>query len=286
MDVTAATPEWWSIDAKEITVGPQLGEGSYGVVYRAKWRDQDVALKQLKKVNKNQVKEFKREADLMVSLRPHINVVKCFGVCLDPLGIVTEFLEMGSVKDLLQKTKINFIQIIGICKDVVKGMKHLHIDGVIHRDLSCRNILVTEGKKGKWICKVADFGLSREVFDTTSGKGKTDSETGPLKWMAPESLLNKTYSVKSDIWSFGCTVIELLTEGKDPYPTLDPIQAASLVMHRDVKPSPPEDCPASLAQLLEMIFQRNPEVRPDFQHVLTVIDDIEKDITSNPFYLQ
>jgi len=169
-------------------------------------------------------------------------------------------------------------------KDIARGMKHLQHEKIVHRDLSARNILVTDAKNG-WVSKVSDFGLSRFVPEEND-KGKTESSVGPLKWMSPESLMYKTYSVKSDIWSYGVTVIEVLNMGNEPYNDLDAVQAASGVMYKNLKPTTPEDCPLKLAQLLEQCFFREPEKRPDFKYVLGVLDEVESDIKSNPFYVE
>jgi len=279
---------WWDLDYEELQIGKILGEGSFGIVYKARWREQDVAIKQLKGMGLNSAKElelFRREADLMVGLKPHPNVVTLCGVCLNPkkpLAIVTEFLEMGSLKDLMKRVpKFNYLQVTALSKDICRGMRHLHMEKIIHRDLSCRNILVTEGKKG-WTAKVADFGLSRVLVGMDHGQ--TESNTGPLKWMAPEALLYKTYSERSDSWAFGCTIIEMLSEGQDPYPELTPVMAASAVMHKNNSPSINEDSPPILAELLENCFQRGPEKRPDFKQILMFLDAIEKDVKNNPFY--
>jgi len=263
-----------------------IGEGSYGIVYKAIYRDQEVAFKTVKNLNQKQLDDFKREAALMVTLKPHTNVLKCFGVCLEPnepIGIITEFL-WGSLKDLLKQFqgKFSFPEIAGLASDVAKGMRHLQIENVVHRDLSARNILVAEGKN-KWTCKVADFGLSR-IIEAPDASGKTVSDVGPIRWMAPESLLYKTYSVKSDVWSFGVTMVEILDNGRDPYPDLDPVQAASNVMYNNLRPTIPETCPPKLEEMLKQCFSRSPEERPDFKHILTVLDEISQEVESNPFY--
>jgi len=139
--------------------------------------------------------------------------------------------------------------------------------------------LVTE-ENGRWICKVADFGLSRFSKDE---EGFTRSNTGPLKWMAPESLLEKKYSAKSDCWSFGVTLWEILTR-KEPYETLDNVQAASQVMHNGLKPRPPENCPPNIAKLMDSCFEVDPKQRPSFTQIIEMLDDIEEDVKSNPFY--
>jgi len=221
----------------------------------------------------------------MVQLKRHVNLLQVIGVCVDtakPLGIVTEYCSLGSLRSLLEKKKsLRFNVVVKLAKDIAKGMKHLHSEKIIHRDLSARNILISEDKDG-WVAKVADFGLSR-VLDSESSKGQTTTNTGPLKWMAPEALMNKQYSIKSDVWSYGCTLTELLT-GDEPYPALDNVQAASNVMHKGLKPVIPESVPPLLAAMMEKCFERDPDDRPTFKEILKTLDLVDKDIEANPFY--
>jgi len=241
----------------------------------------------MKEMTPEQEAEFKREASIMVNTQPHQNIVKLYGVCVEPsypLAIVTEYLEGGSLRDLLATKEFKVIELIKIAKDIVKGMKHLQHENLVHRDLSARNILMSQTKDG-WIAKISDFGLSRSV-DTETQKGQTISGVGPLKWMAPESLVYKQYSIKSDVWSFGITVIELFTRGEEPYPNMDSVQAASAVMHQNLRPDIPDNCPPRLAQLLLDCFSREPSKRPEWKEILVTLDETESDLESNPFYNQ
>jgi len=176
--------------------------------------------------------------------------------------------------------KIPFLEVILIAKDIAKGIMHVHSQLVFHRDLSARNILVSEKKDGGWVCKVADFGLSRFSKEEESF---TKSNTGPLKWMAPESLLEKKYSAKSDCWSYGVTVWEVITR-KEPYEGLDNVQAASHVMHKGLRPRVPDNTPPALAKLIDSCFEVDPKQRPKFSRILEVLEQIEKEVRSNPFY--
>jgi len=278
---------WEFIDFDTLKVGAVLGEGSFGLVHKATWNGKEVALKLLKNVSSEQIEELAREAKLMGNLTPHPNVLRMYGLCLDPakpMGIVVEYLEYGSLKDLLaKKVQLKFLEVVGIAQNVAEGMKHLQTAKIVHRDLSARNILVTKDAEGKWLCKVADFGLSRAIT-TELSKGQTQSSVGPLKWMAPESLIYKVYSVKSDVWSYGVTLVEILDQGQEPYPDLDAVQAASAVMHKGIRPRIPESCPAKLQQLLDECFSREPDKRPDFKKILDVLQEVRDDIESNPFY--
>jgi len=101
--------------------------------------------------------------------------------------------------------------------------------------------------------------------------------------MAPESLLEKKYSVKSDCWSYGVTLWEVLTR-KEPYEELDNVQAASQVMHKGLRPRCPENTPPALAKLVDSCFEVDPKNRPSFTHIIEVLNEIEDDVKSNPFY--
>jgi len=127
------------------------------------------------------------------NLRPHSNVVQFFGVSEIPnLCIITEFLEEGSLDNLLKRENFDNRQFVGMATDIAAGMLHLHKEGIVHRDLATRNLLVKKIQRRVGVdyeVKVTDFGLSRKSM---TGTTKADM---PLKWSAPESLADgkKTY---------------------------------------------------------------------------------------------
>jgi serine/threonine protein kinase len=131
--------------------------------------------------------------------------------------LVLEYLEGGSLGSLVQKTPLEEKLVKKYIKQVLKGLEYLHKHHVAHRDLKGTNILLT--KEGK--AKITDFGVAIQVNDTQ----KTLSSAGTPYWMAPEAIINEAAtSVECDIWSLGCTVIELLT-GNPPYHDLMPYPA-------------------------------------------------------------
>jgi len=106
-------------------------------------------------------------------------------------------------------------------------MIYLHDQGIIHRDLSARNILVKE-EEGKYTIRISDFGLSREL--NTEDFYKSESKQFPVKWASNEVLKHRKYSTKSDVWSFGITLWEILEGGTVPYPDMDNSQALEAVL--------------------------------------------------------
>jgi serine/threonine protein kinase len=132
-------------------------------------------------------------------------------VAPNPQCIVTEFLDGGSLTSLLYSRKtITQKMLYDIVYGIAAGVLHLHKEGIVHRDLAARNVLMTSGGQ----VKISDFGMSRK---TQNSGGVTKTENGPLKWMAPECLYERKYSIKTDVWAFGVTLFEIVSRG-EPYP--------------------------------------------------------------------
>jgi len=223
-----------------------------------------VAVKQVHTLSDSDWENFKGEAQLMSNLRPHSNVVQFLGITSTPsLCIITEFMDGGSLYSVLHSdAKIDMSMVQIWVQGIAAGMFHLHSEGVFHRDLASRNVLLNSGGQAK----IADFGLSR----TGSGAkiSQTASQTGPLKWMAPESIRNRIYSIHSDVWSFGVTLWEIVSR-EDPYPDLDPVQTALQVTQGDppLRLVSPSYCPHLLTEIMNGCFASEPTRRPDFKMI-------------------
>jgi len=143
--------------------------------------------------------------------------------------------------------------------DIAKGMFHLHKEHIIHRDLAARNLLLDKS----WNVKIADFGLSRvnkEEYNVTYTKG------GPLRHMAPESLIDRKYSIYSDVWAFGVTLIEIVTRDV-PFPHMDGIQVAVAVVNKSLRPTSPEGTPSAIVPIVNKCFGITPSSRPTFSQI-------------------
>jgi serine/threonine protein kinase len=189
-----------------------------------------------------------------------------------------EFLPGGSLDALLANRKVTaenqlkFVDFYHFARGIAVGMRHIALSGIVHRDLAARNILLDESTPPA--PKIADFGFSRVVGDNE--QGKTNSTVGPIKWMAPENLSSQTYSEKSDVWSYGALLVEMLT-GKEPFPEKDILSIAVGVrdgkftaidfMPKIVKP------PKWVRQMIKACFTFDVSERPSFQDLINIMNE-------------
>ena len=161
--------------------------------------------------------DFLAEAQLMKKIQ-HDKLIRLFAVCTteEPIYIVTELMKNGSLLDYLRSPKgrqLKFDKLTDYSIQIATGMSYLESRNYIHRDLAARNVLV--GQKGT-IVKIADFGLARVIKEE-----EYEARAGakfPLKWTAPEALNYGKFTIKSDVWSFGILLSEIVTYGQIPYP--------------------------------------------------------------------
>ncbi|NXU43190.1 LCK kinase, partial [Drymodes brunneopygia] len=158
---------------------------------------------------------FLAEANLMKKLQ-HPRLVRLYAVVTkEPIYIITEFMEKGSLVDFLKTSegiKLSINKLLDMAAQIAEGMAFIEAKNYIHRDLRAANILVSD----TLCCKIADFGLARLIEDNeyTAREGAKF----PIKWTAPEAINYGTFTIKSDVWSFGILLTEIVTYGRIPYP--------------------------------------------------------------------
>ncbi|KAL4785775.1 hypothetical protein BJX76DRAFT_323613 [Aspergillus varians] len=250
-------------ELKDYQLGDCLGRGAFGSVYRAlNWNTgETVAVKQIKLVDlpKSELRVIMLEIDLLKNL-DHPNIVKYHGFVksVETLNIILEYCENGSLHSIAKNFGRFPETLVGVyMSQVLHGLLYLHDQGVIHRDIKGANILTT--KEG--LVKLADFG----VASRTTGPSES-SVVGTPYWMAPEVIELSGATTASDIWSLGCTVIELL-EGKPPYYNLQPMPALFRIVNDDHPPLPQGASPA-VKDFLMQCFQKDPNLRVSARKLL------------------
>ncbi|CAL5043476.1 unnamed protein product [Urochloa decumbens] len=193
----------------------KLGEGGFGAVYKGTLPDgSDIAVKRLSKSSTQGVEQLKNEIALVAKLK-HKNLVSLVGVCLEQQErlLVYEFAPNRSLDlvlfDTVKREQLDWEKRYKIVNGIARGLQYLHEDShlkVVHRDLKANNILLDANMNPK----ISDFGLAR-IFDRDQIQGVTNHVVGTYGYMAPEYLMRGNYSVKSDVFSFGVMVLEILT---------------------------------------------------------------------------
>ncbi|CAL1713540.1 unnamed protein product [Somion occarium] len=239
-------------------LGDCLGKGAFGQVYRAlNWATgETVAIKeiQLSNIPKSEIGQIMSEIDLLKNLiHPNIVKYKGFEKTREYLYIILEFCENGSLHNICKRFGKFPEQLVAVyISQVLEGLVYLHDQGVIHRDIKGANILTN--KDG--CVKLADFGVASS---TAAGAVRDDAVVGSPYWMAPEVIEQSGATTASDIWSVGCTVIELL-EGKPPYHFLDPMPALFRIVQDD-NPPIPEGASPIVKDFLYHCFQKDCNLR-------------------------
>ncbi|XP_012262116.2 uncharacterized protein LOC105689572 isoform X1 [Athalia rosae] len=276
----------WEFPRDKLRLQTVLGQGNFGQVWKAEADDLTghqgttrlVAVKTVKEGASSREKEdLVRELEIMQQLGNHPNVVTLLGCCTEeePHYLILEYVMYGKLLAYLRdhRTRQDFynfsedsaaltsrdLTVFGYC--VARGMEYLASKKIIHRDLAARNVLVDHNK----LCKIADFGMSRfanedgEVIETRHGRNAL-----PIRWMAPESLIYSLFTTKTDVWSFGILMWEIVTLGSTPYPDMTAREVMRNVQsgYRLERPS---HCRSELFRVISRCWQADPDRRPEFQ---------------------
>ncbi|KAK2856652.1 hypothetical protein Q5P01_005387 [Channa striata] len=274
------TVDQWEIDRKSIKLLKKLGAGQFGEVFEGIWNETTaVAVKTLKPGTMDP-DDFLREAQIMKRLR-HPKLIQLYAVCTmeEPIYIITELMKNGSLLDYLRKegSTLRISDQIEMAAQVASGMAYLELQNYIHRDLAARNVLVGENN----ICKVADFGLAR-VF-MKENENVYEAKEGaklPVKWTAPEAINQNKFTIKSDVWSFGILLYEIMTFGQMPYPALTNYQVVQKIP-QGYRMSCPPGCPKVMYEIMIDCWKENEQDRPTFETLQWKLEDyFDLDVTS------
>ncbi|XP_057314524.1 tyrosine-protein kinase SRK2-like [Hydractinia symbiolongicarpus] len=264
----------WEIERSSLRFTSRLGAGMFGEVSKGIWNNTTgVAIKSLKEGSMDK-EQFLQEASIMKKLR-HPKLIQLYAVVTvdEPILIVTELMTNGSLLDYFRHgdgPSLKFSELVDICAQVAQGMAFLESRNFIHRDLAARNILVGENK----IVKIADFGLSRCIVD-----GDYDAQQGtrfPIKWTAPESCQYNRFTTKSDVWSFGIFMYEVITYGKTPYAAMSNAETLR-ALDQGYRLPKPDNCPDEYYHEMFKCWKSNPEERPTFETLQWTLEDFFQD---------
>ncbi|CAF0796613.1 unnamed protein product [Adineta ricciae] len=264
-----ARPDYM-VNNDEVSTMEVLGKGHFGEVSRGEYRGQKLAIKTLRSPGTNLTEKdrqnFINEAFLLQQYR-HKNIVKFIGIAAmrDPMMILMELIEQGSLDKYLKKQDYRVSQLIQMCYDIAKGMAYLEKCNVIHRDLAARNCLVD--KRGR--IKVADFGLSRCL--QSDEEYFCQVKEIPVRWWAIEVFSNAPYTVKADVWSYGVTAWEVFSKAELPYPNIKFSHAVIDAIKFGERLRQPERCPAKIFSIMEPCWFLHPKDRPSFEKLVELL---------------
>lgn len=249
--------------------GPALGKGSYGTVYLGILSSGKlVAVKyiNLEIISEEVLKSVKGEVEILMDLS-HPNIIRYYGAhYMD--GIMMIFMEFavgGSLTSIVRKFSALSEPVLQMYTvQILSGLLYLHQRGVIHRDIKGENILVD----GDGVSKLADFGSSKSLV--SGAQAKVGTLVGSPFWMAPEVIRNELYGVKADIWSVGCTVVEILNGGEPPWKSeFDNAYSAMFYVGSTTDiPAIPEDSSEECRSFLYRCFERDPDKRASAEELL------------------
>uniref|UniRef100_A0A8C9U0L5 non-specific serine/threonine protein kinase n=1 Tax=Scleropages formosus TaxID=113540 RepID=A0A8C9U0L5_SCLFO len=254
-----------------------VGNGTYGQVYKGRHvKTGQLAAIKVMDVTGDEEEEIKQEINMLKKYSHHRNIATYYGAFIkknppgidDQLWLVMEFCGAGSVTDLIKNTKGNSLKeewTAYICREILRGLTHLHQHKVIHRDIKGQNVLLTENAE----VKLVDFGVSAQLDRTV---GRRNTFIGTPYWMAPEVIAcdenpDATYDFKSDLWSLGITAIEM-AEGAPPLCDMHPMRALFLIPRNPAPRLKSKKWSKKFQSFIEACLVKNHGQRPSTEQLL------------------
>lgn len=261
----------WRLKHSDLLYEKEIGSGISAVVYSGYYTPTNelVAIKKLKyeKLTGPQLQAFQRELSILATA-VHPTILKFIGATdTPPFCVVTQYMPGGTLYyDIHQNHSLNPTDLTIALYDVARGMKFLHAQNIIHRDLKTLNVLIDADKRAK----LSDFGFSKQI----DSNQLMTMNVGTPHWMAPELLATNgpqtpgaQYDTKVDVYAYAIVMWEALAK-EIPYHGMEPMQIVAQVMMNDLRPAVPRDAPAPFAELMRQCWARNPTMRPNFAEIV------------------
>ncbi|XP_071768624.2 tyrosine-protein kinase receptor UFO [Centroberyx gerrardi] len=280
------------VDRHKLTLGKTLGEGEFGSVMEGLLTQEEFVLKVAVKTMKiaictrSEMEDFLREAACMKEF-DHLNVMRLLGVCLQTVEsegypspvVILPYMKHGDLHSYLLYSRLGDCPVylpsqmlVKFMTDIARGMEYLSSKNFIHRDLAARNCMLNENMN---VC-VADFGLSKKIYNGDYYRQGRISKM-PVKWIAIESLADRVYTTKSDVWSFGVTMWEIATRGQTPYPGVENSEIYDYLRQGNRLKQPP-DCLDSIYALMFSCWLLSPKDRPGFESLRCELEKALEDL--------
>ncbi|XP_034439136.1 tyrosine-protein kinase receptor Tie-1 isoform X1 [Hippoglossus hippoglossus] len=289
--------EWEDIKFEDV-----IGEGNFGQVIKAMIKKDgskmSAAIKMLKEfASENDHRDFAGELEVLCKLGQHPNIINLIGACENRgyLYIAIEYAPYGNLLDFLRKSRVletdpafakehgtastlTSQQLLQFAVDVATGMHYLSDKQFIHRDLAARNVLVGDNL----VAKIADFGLSRgeEVYVKKTMEEMMEvvfvfQGRLPVRWMAIESLNYSVYTTKSDVWSFGVLLWEIVSLGGTPYCGMTCAELYEK-LPQGYRMEKPKNCDDEIYELMRQCWRDRPYERPPFSQISVQLNRMQE----------
>ncbi|XP_072757280.1 proto-oncogene tyrosine-protein kinase ROS-like isoform X2 [Anoplolepis gracilipes] len=272
------------VEKKQITLTKLVGRGAFGKVFQGIVKDLEepgptpVAIKMLRSnASSQQITEFFREAKFMSHFR-HSHVLRLLSICIDGDSpwLILELMEVDLLTYLRESRAfqpadsqaLRLQDLFAMCEDVARGCCFLEKLHIVHRDLACRNCLISSRNRENRIVKIGDFGLARDIYKDQYYRKRGEGLL-PVRWMAPESLVDGIFTSQSDVWAFGVLMWEIMSLGEQPYPAKSNDQVLEYVRSGGKLPKP-FNCPPTLYELMQHCWNVAND-RPNFVFCLNNI---------------
>ena len=245
----------------------KIGKGAFATVYRCENKEfgVELAMKEVECLDdQKDVDALQTEMKILSNLK-HKNIVKYYGCRQDEnsIAIFMEYAKGGTIRKMISIKGALCEKVVSkYCQQILEGLAYLHENNIMHRDLKCANILLDEDDN----CKLTDFGVSKYCENLRSMAGAA-TDCGTSYWMSPECINGEDYGWKSDIWSFGATVFEMLNT-EPPYRKLNSQAAMFKITTKEMELQFPPGSSNHCMSFTKLCFQKNPADRPSAKDLL------------------